>query len=305
LTPKRKKKVQVLEQQEPEELIGSADYIANRDIDQIIKKGRDRIKHAITVSDEKLTKTKKEIIKEMGEDLEKAGYPVNQICDRLSKSLKGLVSERTVRDALESKYKDQSQSQVAAAQNHDGGSLYRQQEQLRKKDIKEFTEEDIKVANQTQLRKVAKHQMQRADWWEQQAKQNEAKGQTQTASSSTSSSPTTNQDDDNKEKIIEAVPTKQDEDKDKIIADLKKENETLKRQVKQAQDIFSGLVNTGMADQYLGHTGMTVRQLAEKWGPIKTKTTKKSKPKRKGMIESMLGAYKRAHPDEQLPEGLG
>jgi hypothetical protein len=96
--------------------------------------------------------------------------------------------------------------------------------------------------------------------------------------------------------------TKQeDEDKDKIIADLKNENETLKRQVKEAQDIFSGLVNTGMSDHYLGHTGMTVRQLAEKWGLVETKTTSNAKPKRKDMIESMLGAYKRAHPDEQLP----
>jgi FtsZ-binding cell division protein ZapB len=100
-----------------------------------------------------------------------------------------------------------------------------------------------------------------------------------------------------------ATPTtkQEDEDKDKIIADLKIENETLKRQVKEAQDILSGLVNTGMSDHYLGHTGMTVRQLAEKWGLIETKTTSNAKPKRKGMIESMLGAHKRAHPDEQLP----
>jgi hypothetical protein len=98
-----------------------------------------------------------------------------------------------------------------------------------------------------------------------------------------------------------ATPTtkQEDEDKDKIIADLKNENETLKRQVKEAQEILSGLVNTGMSDHYLGHTGMTVRQLAEKWGLIETKTTSNAKPKRKGMIESMLGAYKRAHPDEQ------
>jgi len=111
-----------------------------------------------------------------------------------------------------------------------------------------------------------------------QAKQNER--QQQTTSSAT---PTAKQGDD---------------DKDKIIADLKNENEKLKRQVKEAQDIFSGLVNTGMSDHYLGHTGMTVRQVAEKWGLIETKTTKNVKPKRKGMIESMLGAYERAHPDE-------
>ena len=100
-----------------------------------------------------------------------------------------------------------------------------------------------------------------------------------------------------------ATPTtkQEDEDKDKIIADLKNENETLKRQVKEAQDILSGLVNTGMSDHYLGHTGMTVRQLAEKWGLVEAKTTSNPKPKRKDMIESMSGAYKRAHPDEELP----
>jgi hypothetical protein len=112
-----------------------------------------------------------------------------------------------------------------------------------------------------------------------QAKQNER--QEQAASSAT---PTTKQ---------------EDEDKDKIIADLKNENETLKRQVKEAQDVFNGLVNTGMSDHYLGHTGMTVRQLAEKWGLVETKTTSNANPKRKGMIESMLDAYKHAHPDEQ------
>ncbi len=118
-----------------------------------------------------------------------------------------------------------------------------------------------------------------------QAKQNERQQQ----AASSSATPTTKQ---------------EDEDKDKIIADLNNENETLKRQVKEAHDILSGLVNTGMADHYLGHTGMTVRQLAEKWGLIETKIASNAKPKRKGMIESMLGAYKRAHPDEQ-PEGLG
>ena len=110
----------------------------------------------------------------------------------------------------------------------------------------------------------------------------------------------------NEQQASSATPTtkQEDEDKDKLIADLKNENETLKRQVKEAQDIFSGLVNTGMSDHYLGHTGMTVRQVAEKWGLIETKTTKNAEPNRKGMIKSMLGAYKRAHPDDQH-EDLG
>ena len=83
---KKKKKLQVLEIPEP--TAGSTEYIANREIDQIIKKGKNRIKYAITLSDEKLTRTKKSIVKEMAEDMEKANYPVNQICDRLAKSLK-------------------------------------------------------------------------------------------------------------------------------------------------------------------------------------------------------------------------
>jgi hypothetical protein len=43
----------------------SLEYIANREIDKIIKKGKERLKHAIAVSDEKLTKTLKDIVKEM------------------------------------------------------------------------------------------------------------------------------------------------------------------------------------------------------------------------------------------------
>ena len=212
-----KKKKKVLVQSQPE-LIGSADYIASHEIDQIIKKGRDRIKHAITVSDEKLTKTKKQIVREMAVQLEQAGYPINEICDRLSKSLKGLVNDRTVRDALESKYKDQSQSQVAALQNHDGGSLYRQQEQLRKKAVKEITLDDISKGDfpKSKLKQVVKHQMQRADWWEQQPKQNEAKGPL----------------------------TKQEDDKDKIIADLREENVRLERVAKSARDFFTEIANS-------------------------------------------------------------
>src|SRR5262245_35334272 len=133
---KNKKRKQQRQEQEQYEA-GSTEYIANREVDQIIKKGRERIKHAINVSVEKLTRTKKAIVKEMAIELEGVGYPIDQICDRLSKSLKPLVHERTVRDALVSKYKNAEQSETAKMQqNHEGGNLYRQQQELLKKDVK-------------------------------------------------------------------------------------------------------------------------------------------------------------------------
>ena len=162
---------------------GSIEYIANREIDQIIKKGRERLKHAITVSDIKLTKTKKQIIKEMAEDMEKANYPVDQICDRLAKSLKGLVHDRTVRDALDSKYKNPVKSGEASqqGQNNGRGINYRDQQQVLKKPVEQITLEDLKNTNvdfpKSKLRQLAKHLMQRALFFEQQAKQWEEKYQ--------------------------------------------------------------------------------------------------------------------------------
>ncbi len=173
MTLDKKKKKPLLQEQEQ---VGSEEYLANREIDQIIKRGKDRLKHAITLSDEKLTKTKKQIVREMATEMEKVGYPTNQICDRLTKSIKGLVSERTVRDALDAKYKNTEQMEVAKMQqNYRGGSSFHQQEQLKNKDIKEYTREDIKLINNIAiLRKVAKHQMERADWFEQQLKQQQS-----------------------------------------------------------------------------------------------------------------------------------
>lgn len=248
MSNRKKKKGLVQQSQAEPELIGSTDYIASHEIDQIIKKGRDKIKHAITVSDEKLTKTKKEIVREMAHDLENAGYPINEICDRLSKSLKGLVNDRTVRDALESKYKDQSQSQVAALQNHDGGMFYRQQEQLRKKDIKEFTEEDIKVANPTQLRKVAKHQMQRADWWEQQAKQNEAKAEAEAVPPTTTTTATTTKQDD-----VGAL--KQEN------AELRKKNEELEKFIDEFGKVWQDVQDPNITDEQIARL---VRKIVRK-----------------------------------------
>ena len=163
----KKKKKEGMQQQEQTE------YIQDHKIDLIISRGKDRLKHAIVISEEKLTKTKKQVIKEMALQLEQANYPVNQICDRLTKSLKGLVHERTVRDALDSKYKNVEQMNIALQQNQEGGTLYRQQQQqeLEQKEIKDFDFEDIEIANVTQLRQVAKHFMSRSFWWEQQVKQ--------------------------------------------------------------------------------------------------------------------------------------
>lgn len=183
----------------------------------------------------------------MAEDMEKAGYPVNQICDRLTKSLKGLVSERTVRE-LDAKYKNPEQSEVAKMQNYDGGSLYRQQEQLRKKDIKEITFDDLKLlTNLTKVKQVAKHQMAKAEWWIQQAKQNEAQ-QTPT-------------------------PTKQDDpDKDKIIVDLKKENDKLTSIIAGVRILFMTCVDPKLSDEEVGE-GM--RQAARDF--LKTYRPKQSK----------------------------
>jgi hypothetical protein len=166
---KKKKKLQQLQEQQQSE------YLTSRQVDLILKRGKDKLKHAITVSDEKLTKTKKQIVKEMAQDLEKAKYPVDQIFDKLSKYLKGLVHESTIRDALDTKYKNPEQSAVAKQQIHEGEEDPRQQEQVKKKDVKDITLEDIKLLDKAKARQVAKYQISKALWWEQQAKQWEDK----------------------------------------------------------------------------------------------------------------------------------
>jgi uncharacterized protein with NRDE domain len=108
--------------------------------------------------------------------LEKLGYPTNQICDKITKTLKGVVSDRHVQEALDAKYKDHEQSRLGKmAGNHDGRNVLAQQEQVSKKDVKDITLEDIKRLNKTKARQVAKHQISKALWWEQQAKQKEEK----------------------------------------------------------------------------------------------------------------------------------
>lgn len=152
---------------------GSTEYINDRKIDLIIKKGKERLKHAINVSVEKLTKTKKQIVKEMAVDLEKAGYPVNEISDRLTKSLKGLVGHSTIGEALDAKYKDPVKAAEAKKKENDGRSGDRNDQQLLKKPYKEVDGNDILkgVLPKSVLEKVAVYQMGQVDWWKRQLKQ--------------------------------------------------------------------------------------------------------------------------------------
>jgi hypothetical protein len=172
-----KKKRKLQQQQEQEQLEGEETaYIGDKEIDLIIRKGRERLKHEIHKSDEKLTKTKKEIVKEIAAEMEQKGYPVNQICDRLTKSYKGLVSDRTVQEALDAKYKNAEQSRVGKMGGiQEGRNVLAQQQQVKQKDVKDITLEDIKRLDKTKARQVAKHQISKALWWEQQAKQKEEK----------------------------------------------------------------------------------------------------------------------------------
>jgi hypothetical protein len=64
------------------------------------------------------------------------------------------------------------------------------------------------------------------------------------------------------------------------------------------KDITIALLYHKFSKAHIAKLGVS-RQLAEKWGLVETKTTSNANPKRKGMIESMLDAYKHAHPDEQ------
>ena len=151
--------------------------------------------------------TKKQIIIRTAQQLEKDGYPVNQICDRISKSSKGLgFGDRYVRRCLETYPHRKMRLRWLREQvnNLRSAQQFRDQETVRKKDYKAVTLEDIKFLSPSKAKQVAKHQMQKAEWWQQQAKQNEqqAKGQTPTTTT---------------------TPTKQDEDKEKIIEDLRKQ----------------------------------------------------------------------------------
>jgi len=171
---KKKTVVEIQQEQEQEkELPGSRQYLETREVDIIIKKGRDKLKHAIHASVEKLTKTKKQIVKEMAIELEKVGYPVDQICYRLTQSLKPLVSDTTVSDALADKYKDLDQSRRAKMRQSPAGSEVRSlQQKVREKDVMELTEQDIKnIKDLTTARKIIRNLIGKARLLEQQLKQ--------------------------------------------------------------------------------------------------------------------------------------
>jgi hypothetical protein len=108
--------------------------------------------------------------------METEGYPVNQICDRISKSSKGLgYGDRYVRKCLDDKYKNPIKLAEASAQKATVADQKFHDQELKKKDIKDYTVQDIKIANVTQLRKLCKTRMQKGDFWERLAKQNEDK----------------------------------------------------------------------------------------------------------------------------------
>lgn len=174
----KKKKPQVLEtktetETQPQEkenevtsAVADSTESINKEVIKILKKGEVKLRHAIIVSDEKLTKTLKEIVKATAEDMEKAGYPVEKICYVIKRLWcpKHLVGERTVEDALDEKYKDPEQSRVAKMGGIHGGRRPRAQQskpknsQVLRQQIKDQTKEidglkkTIKDLKETQRR---------------------------------------------------------------------------------------------------------------------------------------------------------
>jgi hypothetical protein len=184
---KKRKKVQLLQQQAQvqkqeqsvkaesakEELAGSTQYLTDQKFDKILKQYREEIK----VENVQHNQSKKQIIIRTAQQMEAEGYPVNQICDRISKSSKGLgYADRYVRMCLDDKYKNPIKSAEALNQKSTvADQKFHDQQELQKKDLKDNTVEDIKAANVTQLRKLCKTHMQKGDFWERIAKQYEDK----------------------------------------------------------------------------------------------------------------------------------
>jgi hypothetical protein len=170
LSVKRKKKaqqqLQQQEQKEPETGTGSSEYLTDHKFDRTIKTLQANILQH--------NQSKKLEIIAAARLLEKQGYPLTKICDRITKALQGPKYETSgsyVRKVLPAQYKDPEQMATAFQQKHAGDTRYRQQEQVSKKPKEEITFEDIKRLNLTKAREVAKYQMGQAEWWEQQAKQ--------------------------------------------------------------------------------------------------------------------------------------
>jgi hypothetical protein len=175
---KKKKKLQLLQQQQPaeaekQELAGLTQYLTDHRFDKILKRYREDIK--AEVAEHNLTK--KQIIIRTAQQMEKEGYPVNQICDRISKSSKGLgFGDRYVRRCLDEKYKNEIKEAEASSQKSTVAvQRFRDQEQVKEKDVKEITIDDIKFLTLQKAKQVAKHQIQRADLIEWQSKQKDEK----------------------------------------------------------------------------------------------------------------------------------
>ena len=94
------------------------------------------------------------------------------------------MHERTVRDALDAKYKNRIKSAEALQQqqNTGRGINYRDQQQVIKKPVEQITLEDLKLADfpKSKLKQLAKHVMEKNLFIEQQDKQNKDKEQTKT-----------------------------------------------------------------------------------------------------------------------------
>jgi hypothetical protein len=171
-------KAQAAKEKEEQQQQQSTEYITDPKVEKLDRELTQKLRFEKTKSRERLTKTNKEIIREYAVRYEQEiNYPVNQICDHLTKLLtaKKLVSDRTVREALDAKYKNPEQSQAALGQNHGGGSFYRQQEQVKEKDLKDIGLQDIKFLPMQKARQVAKEQMSKALYLEQQTKQDKVK----------------------------------------------------------------------------------------------------------------------------------
>ena len=167
---KRKVQPQQIQEEQPKGLIGSAEYLADHKFDRTIKTMQTNILQH--------NQSKKLEIIRTAQVLENQGYPITKICDRMTKGLQGPKYETSgsyVRKVLPEKYKDQDQMATAFQQNQSGDTRYPQQEQLRKKDVKEYTIEDSKHANLTQLRKAYRQKFSEAEWWKLQTEQNQNK----------------------------------------------------------------------------------------------------------------------------------
>jgi hypothetical protein len=158
---------------------GSTEYIGNHEIDKVLKKVKDDIKHYMAVAGQKEYKYKAQRVVWAAKELDGLNYPKSEICARLTKTLKGLVSERHVREALDKypQYKNPTKMAEASAEDHGRGDIAATTEELEKKPVKEITLEDINKGNfsKSKLKQVAKHSLARALWWEQQAKQEQEK----------------------------------------------------------------------------------------------------------------------------------